>query len=705
MITVIQKDNTISINGKLFQVDSYISASNPSGDLVAISVSGQGVVIRAPYNLYQDASENAFGANASQVVTALNAIFQSSNPSGLIKSTDKITSLAEVENFTAAKQGEFLAVGSRDGAMVASGKTADSFLEPGDNITVGDITAYGNITIPVGQGNLNVVGGTIDAGGAIRSGSFLSGDYIRLEGSTDDIYDTILQVVDPTQTNTITFPNTSGTVALTSDIPSGNIAVDSIDFNLSTPPNLVDGRLAYDADKDTLIFGSEHGEIAIGETYKPVYNNTGSTISKGTVLKATGVSGERFTVGLFDASSGVDEELYLIGIAQADISDQTEGVVVSEGYVKHLNTSSYSVGDILYASETAGAFTSTKPSSPNLGIPVAMVTDVDSSNGTIYVRLTQYAHLNELHDLNIVSPNNGHILRYQSSNGTWINSSVLDVSTVNVSGTFTAGSIFATNTIITPSIFLTGESSSISVTGVTGEDLSLSSKGNITVFLDSDNNETSQKFAINDPSTTERFSVDDSGVVTINSAYTLPSADGTSGQVLTTNGSGAASWEDVSFLDLSDAPASYIANNLVVVNSSGDGLTLSKKRSPYVVNDVIDDQNRLFQDPGLSTASYRIVDFINDSLASASSSTAKNFLGWYDGSKVIIEGMVNTNGEPPQGFVAGNPIWLELNGRFAASPPTTSGYYSRVVGYYVGDDQGGNALIYFSPSKDWIQIS
>jgi hypothetical protein len=41
---------------------------------------------------------------------------------------------------------------------------------------------------------------------------------IAFEGATDNAFDTILTVVDPTATRTITFPNASGTVALTTDI-------------------------------------------------------------------------------------------------------------------------------------------------------------------------------------------------------------------------------------------------------------------------------------------------------------------------------------------------------------------------------------------------------------------------------------------------------------------------------------------------------
>ena len=44
-----------------------------------------------------------------------------------------------------------------------------------------------------------------------------TGHQIRFEGSTDNAFETFLTVVDPTADRTITFPDSTGTVALTSD--------------------------------------------------------------------------------------------------------------------------------------------------------------------------------------------------------------------------------------------------------------------------------------------------------------------------------------------------------------------------------------------------------------------------------------------------------------------------------------------------------
>ena len=49
---------------------------------------------------------------------------------------------------------------------------------------------------------------------------------IRFEGSTANDFETFLTVVDPTADRTITFPDATGTVALTTDIPSVDFSSD-----------------------------------------------------------------------------------------------------------------------------------------------------------------------------------------------------------------------------------------------------------------------------------------------------------------------------------------------------------------------------------------------------------------------------------------------------------------------------------------------
>lgn len=60
-------------------------------------------------------------------------------------------------------------------------------------------------------------------GGGTMTGNLGIGSAatIVFEGATDDTYETVLTVIDPTADNTISLPNSSGTIALTSDLDDG----------------------------------------------------------------------------------------------------------------------------------------------------------------------------------------------------------------------------------------------------------------------------------------------------------------------------------------------------------------------------------------------------------------------------------------------------------------------------------------------------
>ena len=61
-----------------------------------------------------------------------------------------------------------------------------------------------------------------------NNGLFLNtGNTLRFEGATADAHETTLTVTDPTADRTITLPNASGTVALTSDITSSDVVDDT----------------------------------------------------------------------------------------------------------------------------------------------------------------------------------------------------------------------------------------------------------------------------------------------------------------------------------------------------------------------------------------------------------------------------------------------------------------------------------------------
>lgn len=110
----------------------------------------------------------------------------------------------------------------------------------------------------------------------------------------------------------------------------------------------------------------------------------GENITKGQPVYISGISGELPVVSLADADNTA--KMPAFGLAEATVSTNGELEVTSFGTLAGLDTSSYSLGDILYVDTTAGALTN-NPSGleatklQNIGI----VQRVHASNGSIKV--------------------------------------------------------------------------------------------------------------------------------------------------------------------------------------------------------------------------------------------------------------------------------------------------------------------------------
>ena len=138
--------------------------------------------------------------------------------------------------------------------------------------------------------------------------------------------------------------------------------------------------------------------------------------------------------------------------------------------------------------------------------------------------------------------------------------------------------------------------------------------------------------------------------------------------------------------------------------SSADKTKLDNITTNYEEDELNTGQN-ILMNTSISVASNRIADIMGDALADTSNANSKKLIGYHTGSGVcVLQGMVDA-GASITGATAGSPLWIGGSGTFSATAPTTSNYYSRVVGYFVGTGQGGEVLCYFDPSKDWVQIS
>lgn len=169
-------------------------------------------------------------------------------------------------------------------------------------------------------------------------------------------------------------------------------AVDYLDFSTSvgSVPYQA-GRVNWNATDATLDVGMGYGVMQqVGqELYARVQNNTGVTIPNGTAVGFAGASEGAIHVAPYIAD-GSQSSLYILGVMTHDLPDtEQKGYCTTWGFVRGVDTSAFSQGDILYASPTtAGALTNTKPTAPDNVVPLAAVVHVGSTDGVIFVRPT-----------------------------------------------------------------------------------------------------------------------------------------------------------------------------------------------------------------------------------------------------------------------------------------------------------------------------
>jgi hypothetical protein len=173
---------------------------------------------------------------------------------------------------------------------------------------------------------------------------------------------------------------------------SNSLVTDYIDFDAFAPHVDKVRRMAWNNEDQTIEIGMEYGVIQqIGmETYARVENTTGATIPNGTVVGFAGVGANNTLSVVPYLADGSTPTLYILGVMTHDLPDSGEvGYCTVWGHVRDMDTSAFSIGDILYASPTvAGAFTATKPTAPDNVVPVAAVLKVGTTDGEIFVRPT-----------------------------------------------------------------------------------------------------------------------------------------------------------------------------------------------------------------------------------------------------------------------------------------------------------------------------
>jgi hypothetical protein len=172
---------------------------------------------------------------------------------------------------------------------------------------------------------------------------------------------------------------------------NNSVVTDYIDLSESPAPVNKTRRLSWNTTDQTVNLGMEYGVIQqIGqEIYARVGNTTGVTIPNGTVVGFAGATANALLVAPYLAD-GSQPTLYILGVMTHDLPDSGEkGYCTTWGFVRDLDTSSFAVGDLLYASPTvAGELTNVKPTAPDNVIPLASCVTSNATTGVIFVRPT-----------------------------------------------------------------------------------------------------------------------------------------------------------------------------------------------------------------------------------------------------------------------------------------------------------------------------
>ena len=239
-------------------------------------------------------------------------------------------------------------------------------------------------------------------------------------------------VTGDSSTDTINFSTNATSLNTESTIVSRDsnqsFDITAIDFDTTDTISSAVGRLNWDDGEGTLNFGLKGGNINLQvgqENVALCYNGTGSTITRGSVVYISGAQGQRPSLSLADADSESTSSK-TFGVVAENISDGAEGFVCTFGIVENINTSTFTAGQALWLSSTAGQLTNTKPTQPVHAVFVGYCLKVNSSSGRVFVNPQNGYELNELHNVLINGIADNHIISYDNATSLWKNQALVD---------------------------------------------------------------------------------------------------------------------------------------------------------------------------------------------------------------------------------------------------------------------------------------
>jgi len=401
--------------------------------------------------------------------------------------------------------------------------------------------------------------------------------------------------------NAITrFDQTTGKLIQNSTVTlddNGNI-INANSLGLDTTPATVPttvGTMSWD-DGDgvpTVALKGGNVNLQVGtQEYARVYNDSGTTLTKGQAVYISGAQGNRVAVRL--ARANVEATSFgTIGLVAETMANGAEGFIIVSGALYKLDTTGLTAGATVYVSPTtAGAITTTKPQAPDQLVVVGWVERVDNIVGSIYVKIDNGYEIDELHDVQITSPQSGNLLIYDATTtptGVWKNANLTDGTGITI--TEGAGSVTIANAGVTQATAGTG----ISVSAGTGNVTITNTAPDQTVSLSAgtgiSTSGTYPNFTITNTAPDQTVSLTGAGTTTISGTYpnfTITSDDqfdGTVTSVDLTAGTGIS----VSGGPITSSGSITVTNTApdqVVAISAGTGISVSGTYPNFTVTNT-----------------------------------------------------------------------------------------------------------------------
>ena len=273
-----------------------------------------------------------------------------------------------------------------------------------------------------------------------------------------------------------------------------------------------------------------------------VYNKTGATLTKGTVVYINGGQGNLPAVTKALAT-GDSTSAQTYGIVRNDITNNNNGYVVVAGRISDLDTQAYTEGTQLYLSPTtAGTFTSTKPYAPNHLVYVGIVVRAHPTQGVIEVKIQNGYEMDELHNVAAQSPTNNDGLFWEASTSLWKNKSIATIlggtpitgsGNVNAIPKFTANSVLGNSVMEDDGNFVSMRGLKLNASAGVGNTINFQQASGITAAglgysTIGAAGSTGIQFYL-DQNVTERIFIFDTATITSNTArtYSMPDSSGT----------------------------------------------------------------------------------------------------------------------------------------------------------------------------------